>query len=130
MILDTSFLIDLMKGELEAVKRLKYLEDNKIAQNVAAPTLYELNVGITLSDKPEKEKKRVIDALTSASILVLEAESAERAGEVQGKLIKEGKMLDPEDAMIAGIALVNDETILSRNKEHFSRVADLRIETY
>ncbi|KAF5434089.1 putative nucleic acid-binding protein, contains PIN domain [Candidatus Methanophagaceae archaeon] len=39
-------------------------------------------------------------------------------------------MIDPEDAMIAGIALINDESVLTRNVEHFSRIRDLKIETY
>ena len=64
------------------------------------------------------------------NILGLNAKSAAKAGEVQGKLIKEGKMIDPEDAMITGIALLNNEIILTKNVEHFSRVRDLKIETY
>lgn len=39
-------------------------------------------------------------------------------------------MIDPEDAMIAGIALINDESVLTKNVEHFSRIRDLKIETY
>lgn len=39
-------------------------------------------------------------------------------------------MIDPEDAMIAGIALINNETVLTKNVEHFSRIRDLKIETY
>lgn len=39
-------------------------------------------------------------------------------------------MIDPEDAMIAGIALLSNETILTKNVEHFSRIRNLKIETY
>ncbi len=39
-------------------------------------------------------------------------------------------MIDPEDAMIAGIALINNESVLTKNVEHFSRIRDLKIETY
>lgn len=130
MILDTTFLIDLMKENPSAVRRLNDMERNKITQNIASPTLYELYVGITLSTKPEKEKKKVLDTLTSMNILGLNAKSAAKAGEVQGKLIKEGTMIDPEDAMIAGIALLSNETILTKNVEHFSRIRNLIIETY
>ena len=130
MILDTAFIIDLMKEERSAVTKLREMERDKIAQNIASPTLYELYVGITLSTKPEKEKKKVIDTLISMDILSLDAKSAAKAGEVQGKLINEGRMIDPEDAMIAGIALLNNETILTKNVEHFSRIRGLKIETY
>lgn len=51
------------------------------------------------------------------NILGLDAESAAKAGEVQGTLIKEGKMIDPENAMIAGIALLNNAILLTKNVE-------------
>ena len=130
MILDTSFIIDLMKEDSSAVGKLKELEESKISQNIAAPTLYELYVGITVSSKPEHEKERVMDALTSVRILGLDGKSAAKAGEVQGALIKAGKMIDPEDAMIAGIALLYNEVVLTRNEEHFSRVPGLKLERY
>ena len=130
MILDTTFLIDLMKEDPAAVKKLKELERDKITQNIAALTLYELSVGIMLSTKPEKEKRKVLDTLASMNILDLNAKSAAKAGEVQGKLIREGKMIDPEDAMIAGIALLNNEIVLTKNVEHFSRIRALITETY
>ncbi len=130
MILDTASLIDLMKEEFAAVSKLKEIERDKVTQNIASPTLYELYVGIALSIKPEKEKRKVLDTLTSMNIIDFNAESAAKAGEVQGKLIKEGKMIDPGDAMIAGIALINNETVLTKNVEHFSRIRDLKIETY
>ena len=130
MILDTTFLIDLMKEDPAAVKKLKELERDKITQNIAVLTLYELYVGILLSTKPEKEKRKVLDTLASMNILDLTAKSAAKAGEVQGKLIREGKMIDPEDAMIAGIALLNNEIVLTKNVEHFSRIRDLITETY
>jgi len=130
MILDTTFLIDLMKEDPAAVKKLKELERDKITQNIAALTLYELYVGIMLSTKPEKEKRKVLDTLASMNILGLNAKSAAKAGEVQGKLTREGKMIDPEDAMIAGIALLNNEIVLTKNVEHFSRIRALITETY
>lgn len=130
MLLDTTFLIDLMRGEASAIERLKVLEYEGIAQNVASPTLYELYVGIALSKKPEVEKRRVLEILTSAAILNLDAKSAEMAGRIQGELMAKGEMLDPEDAMIAGIALTNGESILTRNVEHLSRIMDLKVETY
>ena len=130
MILDTTFLIDLMKEESTAVSKLKEIERDKITQSISAPTLYELYVGITLSTKPAKEKRKVFDTLISMNILGLDAECAAKAGEVQGKLIRKGKMINPEDAMIAGIALINNETVLTKNVEHFSRIRDLKIETY
>ncbi len=46
MILDTTFLIDLMKEDPSAVRKLEEIERDRITQNIASPTLYELYVGI------------------------------------------------------------------------------------
>jgi predicted nucleic acid-binding protein len=45
-------------------------------------------------------------------------------------LIKDRLPIDPEDSMIAAIALVNGETLLTKNAERFSRVPDLKVEQY
>jgi tRNA(fMet)-specific endonuclease VapC len=130
MILDTSFLIALMKKDTAAVKRLGELEEMGTSLNITAPTIFELYVGITISSKPEREKKRAMDTITSAGIYGLDEKSAAMAGEIQGTLIKAGKMIDPEDAMIAGSALVRNEVIVTRNAEHFARVPNLNLEEY
>jgi tRNA(fMet)-specific endonuclease VapC len=130
MILDTSFLIALMKKDTAAVKRLGELEEMGTSLNITAPTIFVLYVGITISSKPEREKKRAMDTITSAGIYGLDEKSAAMAGEIQGTLIKAGKMIDPEDAMIAGSALVRNEVIVTRNAEHFARVPNLKLEEY
>ena len=60
----------------------------------------------------------------------LDAVAAERAGEVDAHLLRQGAPIDPEDSMIAGIALASGEPLLTRNVRHFSRIAGLRIEEY
>jgi len=42
MILDTTFLIDLMKSKAEAVQKLKQLEQRGKTLYITAPTIYEL----------------------------------------------------------------------------------------
>lgn len=60
----------------------------------------------------------------------LYGESAVVAGGIDGNLIKKGLKIDPEDSMIAGIAMSRGETILTRNTEHFGKIEGLNIETY
>ncbi len=130
MLLDTSFVIDLLRGRESAVERIKSLETEAIATNISTPSIFELFVGITLSKKPASEKKRIMDAIASWGTFPLDMKSAQIAGRVQGQLIGEGNMIDPEDAMIAGIAINNGETILTRNVKHFQRIPEVIVETY
>lgn len=130
MILDTSFIIDLMDGLPEAEEKLRILDKKKEVQFVAAPTIFELWSGIEQSKKPEEEKLKVFAVLSTQTVLNLDNNSAEEAGKIDGQLAKQGKPIEPEDSMIAGIAKSNDETVLTRNIAHFSRIKDLKIETY
>ena len=43
---------------------------------------------------------------------------------------KEGEKIEPEDAMIAGIALENDQPVLTRNTRDFLGIEKLKVETY
>jgi tRNA(fMet)-specific endonuclease VapC len=130
MLLDTSFIIDLLRGGEKAVKKIKMLEAESTATNISSPSIFELFVGISLTKKPSSEKKRIMDVLESWGTLALDVVCAARGGGIHGQLIKDGELIDPEDSMIAAIALENNEILLTNNKKHFSRVPGLRTEEY
>ncbi|MHA1863359.1 MAG: type II toxin-antitoxin system VapC family toxin [Candidatus Thorarchaeota archaeon] len=130
MLLDTSFIIDLLRGRKTAVDKIKMLEAESLSTNISSPSIFELFVGISLTKKPSSEKKKVMDVLLSWGTLSLDSECAALAGKIHGQLINEGQPIDPEDSMIAAIAIVNNETLLTKNTKHFKRVPDLKIEDY
>jgi predicted nucleic acid-binding protein len=130
MLFDTSFLIDLMRKDEAAVRKLKEVEKSHQGQGVAAPSIFELFVGIGLSKKPEKEKKKVMKTLLAVPVLDLKKESSSRAGLIYADLKKKGQTLDPTDCMIAAVTLENNEVLLTSNEKHFSRVKGLKIEGY
>ncbi len=133
MILDTSFLIDLMNGDKQAVEKLRELEESGENQSTTAATLFELWSGIHQSDLPEQERQKVIEVTGDRVVHSLEPESGKEAGKIDGKLVKEGKTVDPEDTMIAAIAIENGETVLTGNRKHFKRISevtDLEYETH
>lgn len=130
MILDTSFLIDLMNRDAAALSRAKALERSGEELRVPAPSLFELWRGVHLAAKTAQEAQKVTAILGGFPIAPLDAAAARRAGEVDAELIKRGAQNDPEDSMIAGIALVLGQPLLTRNGRHFSRVPDLQVESY
>ena len=130
MIADTSFLIDLMVGEKAAMTKAKEIEDKNIPLILSAPTLFELYVGITLSRKAEEEKARVLNVIESLPFLSLDVESSKAGGQIYAEKSRMGSTIDPEDAMIAGIARAHGEKVLTRNLRHFQDIQGVKVEPY
>lgn len=130
MIVDTSFIIDLMNGLPEAFEKAKQLREQNENLFVTTLSIYELWSGITQSQKPDQEKRKVLEIVNSQLILDLDEESAKEGGKIDGGLIREGLRIDPEDCMIAGIARHHQEKVLTRNVKHFGRIKGIFVETY
>jgi predicted nucleic acid-binding protein len=130
MILDTSFLIDAMRGKPAAAGKLKELVASRTPLAVATPSLFELFSGVAQSSKPAAELERIHGILHQQMLWPLDAAAAEQAGKVHGALGKEGRPIGSVDALIAGIALEHREPVLTRNTKEFSRVSGLRVESY
>ena len=130
MITDTTFLIDVMRNDERAVAKLNDFIKNAEPQLVTAVTIFELFSGLARSTKPVAEKNKVMNRLKGLLVLHLDYDAAQKAGEIDGDLIKSGEMIQPLDSMIAGIALIKKEKILTRNVKDFSKVKNLEIETY
>jgi predicted nucleic acid-binding protein len=62
--------------------------------------------------------------------LSLDAASASKAGIIYAQRVKEKTKIDPEDAMLAGIAIQNNEPLLTRNRKDFAGIPELKLETY
>jgi|TARA_B100001964_G_C14178128_1_gene574844 predicted nucleic acid-binding protein len=129
VILDSDFVIDVMLGKFDAIKRIEKLE-NSTEVLISTPTIFELFSGAIRSNKPEQEVTKIHNVLNRYKTLHLDINSAELAGRIEGKLIKKGQRMGKTDTLIAGIALRNQQPILTRNIKDFSRVKGLKIETY
>jgi tRNA(fMet)-specific endonuclease VapC len=130
LLADTSFLIDLMVGDKAAVEKARETEAKGTPLMVSAPTVFELYVGMTLSRRIEEEKARILAVLESLPFLPLDAESSKAGGRIYAEKKRIGSPVDPEDAMIAGIARVRGEKVLTRNLKHFQGIEGVNIEAY
>lgn len=119
-----------MQGEGLAKAKAEKLVSETVPIMVGTPTIFELYVGVGLAIKSSEEKEKVLDVLRSLTQLPLDAASASRAGIIYAQRTKEGAGIDAEDAMLAGIALENQQTLLTRNAKHFSGIAGLKVEGY
>ncbi len=130
MIADSCFIIDLMCADKSALTKLAEIREKRQLQYITSPTVMELAVGVALAALPKNEQKKIDDILAGFQVIPLDTVSAWRAGIEIGKLRKSGKVVDPIDGQIAGIALQHDEIIVTRNTKHFQLFDGLEIESY
>ncbi len=130
MILDTDFMIDLMDKQPAAVDKYKecLVRDEPI--HTTALTIFELFTGIFRSNRSVEEKEKVAQVLQGKPILHLDAKAGEKAGEWHGTFMKKGEMINVIDTLIAGIALVKKDKVLTHNTKDFSKIKGLQVETY
>lgn len=130
MIADTSFLVDLARGDPGARAALASIEEGSEALRIPAPALAKLWEAVERSRRPPREVLALQSLLLGVPSAPFEARHAIAAGRLLGAAAARGDPLDPLDAMVAAIALVEDEALLTRSLRDFGNVADLRTRPY
>lgn len=129
MLLDTSFLIDLMDGETAAVETARQLEADLVQQRLSSMTLFELYYGIARAAETDDERERVENVLASKPVHPADAAVMRKAGRLAGRLQNRGDPVGDGDVIVAATAAVLEEPVLTRNVEDFRRL-DVDVETY
>jgi len=130
LLADTTFIIDVMRNDASAVRKAADLSGASVSIIVGTPTVFELYVGVGLSVRSAEEREKVLGILRSLPHLSLDIASASKAGMIYAQRVKEETKIDPEDAMLAGIAIQNNEPLLTRNRKDFAGIPELKVETY
>lgn len=130
MIEDTSFLLDVLRGDEAAIERLELLERSNTPEKVASITVCELHEGVARSNRSDQEREQVLDVLQSKPVVSADHAIMRLAGELRGELISDGSVIDREDCIIAATALDLGEPVLTGNESHFSRIPGLDVRTY
>jgi tRNA(fMet)-specific endonuclease VapC len=130
MLLDTTFLVDLMNGEAAAVETARQLEADLVQQRLSAMTLFELYYGVARADTPEDERDAVENVLASKPVHPADAAVMRKAGRLAGELANDGRPVGDGDVIVGATALVVDEPVLTRNVDDFQRLDGVEVETY
>lgn len=130
MILDTSFLVDLMYREERAIEKATEIEDENREVNVPTTVVYELFLGVGAGGMPAKEREKIARVVGSRTIVPLTESIAETAGEFNGNLMGTHEEMKPIDALVAGTGIELDEPVLTDDADDFSKAPGLEIETY
>lgn len=130
MLLDTSFLIDLMNGDEDAIERARQLETDLVQQRISAMTLFELYYGVARTEQTEAECERVENVLASKPIHPADTAIMRRAGRLAGELANDGRPVSDGDVIIGATSLAVDEPVLTRNVGDFERLEGVSVESY
>lgn len=130
MIQDTSFIIDLLRGNDDAEDLLDIIESEPRPQKVSSITILELYEGVARAGTPEQKRREIIDVLESKHVVDADHEVMRKAGKLSGDLINTGQQIEREDCIIAATGLLHDEPVVTRNTDHFERIDDLDVRSY
>lgn len=129
MILDTTFVIDVLNGD-DRAKRRRVELDERGDMAISPITVFELTEGARLSDRTEAEQRAIIEFCSRIRVVPLDTGIASLAGELSAALIGRGERIEVEDVLIGATALWLDDAILTRNVDHFERIDELAVEAY
>ncbi|WP_101297642.1 type II toxin-antitoxin system VapC family toxin [Halegenticoccus soli] len=130
MIQDTSFIIDLLRGNEDAEMLLNTIEKESRPQKVSSVTVLELYEGVARSGTPSEKQERILGVLESKFVVAADNAVMRKAGKLSGELITRGEQIEREDCIIAATALLNDEAVVTRNTKHFERIENLEVRSY
>ena len=129
MLLDSTFLHDLIRGDDAAVEKLDELIDKNTAVVISPLTVFEIGVGLRGdAARLMPTFEAVVEDLDSAPLY---REQAREAWQIQAQLLDQGERIGAVDVLLAGTAAtLSDPRVLTRNVDEFERVDAIDVETY
>ena len=129
MLLDTTFISDLIRETDGAVEKRDELKDSATPIALSALTVFEAGMGLRgVSNDAREQFDRTVGQLDVAPFGEREAR---RAVAIQTELIDSGERIGSVDVLIAATAAEStDPTVLTRNVDEFERVEGIDVETY
>lgn len=127
--LDTNACIHLLNGSSTSLReRLAARSPGQI--RIFSIVRAELLQGARLSSRVAENLRLVARFLQPFVSVAFDDDCAEKYAEVRSELRREGRMIGPNDLLIAASALTHNLTLVTHNVEEFSRVSGLLIEDW
>lgn len=126
IILDTDILIDVLRGQPEALELVQSLEGDHHLSTTAISS-FELHHGAWKTDNPPKNLQAVDTLLGRLSVFSFTPEDSELAGKIFASLEGEGQTIGFRDVFIAATVITKESSLLTRDRRHFERIPGLRL---
>ena len=130
-VLDTTFIVDLIRSDPDAKRRAKELDARREPKLLSTPVLYEIASGL-LYTRSRSEAAAFQRLSANYTVVPFDEPSAMKAAEIRAELMKLGRIKSHVDTMIAGIASAGRHTLVSRDQDFqaISEAMGLAVEAY
>lgn len=134
MIIDTSFILDVIDDLDAAVLKERELEAESVPMVLPSMTVLELYIGVGKAANTQKERRAVEAVLDSYPVIDMNPSISRRAGRLLGERMTntdegQGAGIGKGDAAIAATAIERDEPVLASD-HHFGTIPGVVLETY
>ena len=127
-LLDTDICIGILRGRTSLLECLQSQRPDDCG--ISTVSIFELLSGVERCRRPDEERSKVEKFLEPLHLLPFDHESARRTASIRWHLEKAGTPIGPYDLQLAGQALALDVTLVTGNIREFSRVPDLKFESW
>jgi len=110
-LIDTSVIIDFIAGDKKIVSLIQELAEKEEIKTTSI-TEYEL-----LKHKTELKRQLAEEFLAEIAVYPFDGDAAKEATVLFRELKDNGRMINENDLLIAGISLAHDEMLLTRDKK-------------
>lgn len=130
---DSSFLIDLLReqGRKAEGPATAFLRDHADDQLIAPVfVVCELEAGAALAASPDREQARLRSLLQALHVVYPDERFAPAYADLLAKLRRSGKTVDTMDLLIGTAAAVDGAALVTRNRDHFTKIPGLQVLGY
>ena len=120
-LLDTTVIIDFLRGKESIVSLLKGLADEGSSLGCCPINIAEVYSGM------REEREVTEEFLDCLEFYPITREVAKMAGEIRRRYLRRGVTIPLPDAMIAAVAIANDLILLTSDKRHYP-MPELKVE--
>lgn len=125
-VLDTTFLIDLLRGKPETQPLLQ--EKDLLTTQI---NMFEVLIGLFYRKASPSTFLLTKELFEGIRVLQLDDMSVVKAAEISAELSKKGETIDDCDCLIAGIMLSKKiNCLVTKNTKHFSKIKGIVVESY
>jgi predicted nucleic acid-binding protein len=129
ILIDTNILIDIDRGEPEAIELMEALTEKGADMFISTITISEFLTGIFIQE--QTKKSQIINGrelLSQFKYTALDPQIAEIAGERIARRMKNELLIEYQDEIIASTAIfLKADFLLTNNKKHYTEMPETKI---
>ena len=129
-ILDTDILTAILCGKKDAVEKVNELVEKSEEIATTSMNALELLKVAAGSGGSEKKISQINDVLKSLKIYNFDYDSAMHTAKIYAHLNNSKKAISNINAMIAGISITKNTSIITRNTKDYDSIKNLKLETW